>query len=388
MDLFEYQAAELFRKHGVPAPSGQIAQTPQEAKDIAVALGQPVIIKAQVKVGGRGKAGGIKLAHTPEEAETYAQEILGLKIKGHTVKKLLIVEASDISEEYYISFMIDRTHRRILAMCSIEGGMDIETVASEKPEALGSVGIDPTQGVSYETAQEIAIAGGLPEEIHDAVAEVIIRLYEVFVQEDATLVEVNPLVRTSDNSILAIDAKVTLDGNAAFRHADTYEKFSEAGSVDPREIEAHKHGLHYVKLDGAVGIIGNGAGLVMSTLDVVAQAGEAHGGIKPANFLDIGGGASSETMAAGLGIVLGDEQVKAVFINVFGGITACDAVAQGIVDALTMLGSEARKPLVVRLDGNSVTAGRRILEEAQHPLVTLAATMGEGAQIAAALADQ
>jgi len=344
-----------------------------------------VMVKAQVKAGGRGKAGGVKYAATPEEAFTYASNILGLDIKGHIVKKLLVAEASDIAEEYYISFLLDRANRTYLAMCSVEGGMEIEEVAATKPERLAKVPVDAVTGVDLAFARSIAEQGHLPAEVLDAAAVTIAKLWEVFVKEDATLVEVNPLVRTPDDQILALDGKVTLDGNADFRHPD-HAQFEDRDSTDPLELKAKQHDLNYVKLDGAVGVIGNGAGLVMSTLDVVAYAGERHGGVKPANFLDIGGGASAEVMAAGLDVILGDEQVKSVFVNVFGGITACDAVANGIVKALETLGSAANKPLVVRLDGNNVEEGRRILAAANHPLVTVADTMDSGADKAAELA--
>jgi succinyl-CoA synthetase beta subunit len=385
MDLFEYQATELFAKHNVPTTPGRVTGTPEGAREIAAEIGKPVMVKAQVKTGGRGKAGGVKYAATPDDAFTHAQHILGLDIKGHIVKKLLVSEASDITEEYYISFLLDRANRTYLAMCSVEGGMEIEEVAATKPERLAKVPVDPVTGVDLEFARSIAEQGHLPAEVLDAAAVTISKLWELFVREDATLVEVNPLVRTPDDQILALDAKITLDAKADFRHPD-HEQFEDRDATDPLELKAKEHDLNYVKLDGQVGIIGNGAGLVMSTLDVVAYAGEKHGGIKPANFLDIGGGASAEVMAAGLDIVLGDEQVKSVFVNVFGGITACDAVATGIVDALKILGDEANKPLVVRLDGNNVEEGRRILAEANHPLVTMVPTMDEAADKAAELA--
>ena len=386
MDLFEYQAKALFGKHDVPTTPGRVADTAEEAEKIAAEIGKPVVVKAQVKVGGRGKAGGVKLADDPAEAKARAEEILGLDIKGHVVERVLVAEASDIAEEYYISFLLDRANRNYLAMCSVEGGVEIEQVAEEHPDRLARVNIDPTKGVDEAKAREIAAAGHLPEEVLDAAAVTIAKLYDVFVGEDATLVEVNPLVRTPDDRILALDGKVTLDGNAEFRHKEIFADFADAGTTDPLEQKAKENDLNYVKLDGEVGIIGNGAGLVMSTLDVVAYAGEKHGGVKPANFLDIGGGASAEVMAAGLDVILGDPQVKSVFVNVFGGITACDAVATGIVKALEMLGDEASKPLVVRLDGNNVEEGRRILAEADHPLVTQTETMDSGADKAAELA--
>ena len=389
MDLFEYQAKELFAKHGVPTTPGRVTDSATDARAIAEEIGKPVMIKAQVKTGGRGKAGGVKYAATPDDAQTNAENILGLDIKGHIVKKLLVAEASDIAEEYYISFLLDRANRTYLAMCSVEGGMEIEEVAATKPERLARIPVDAVKGVDVATARSIAEQGHLPAEVLDAAAVTIAKLWEVFVGEDATLVEVNPLVRTPDDQILALDGKVTLDENADFRHPDhDHAEFEDKDSTDPLEQKAKENDLNYVKLDGQVGIIGNGAGLVMSTLDVVAYAGENHNGVKPANFLDIGGGASAEVMAAGLDVILGDDQVKSVFVNVFGGITACDAVANGIVGALNKLGDEANKPLVVRLDGNKVEEGRKILADANHPLVTLAETMDAGADKAAELASK
>lgn len=385
MDLFEYQAKELFAKHNVPTTPGRVTTTAEDAKAIAEEIGKPVMIKAQVKVGGRGKAGGVKYAATPDDALTHAQNILGLDIKGHIVKKILVAEASDIAEEYYISFLLDRANRTYLAMCSVEGGVEIEVTAEENPDALAKVPVDAVKGVDLALAREIAEKGKLPAEVLDSAAVTIQKLWEVFVGEDATLVEVNPLVRTPDNQILALEGKVTLDGNADFRQPG-HAEFEDKDATDPLELKAKEHDLNYVKLDGQVGIIGNGAGLVMSTLDVVAYAGENHNGVKPANFLDIGGGASAEVMAAGLDVILGDSQVKSVFVNVFGGITACDAVANGIVGALKTLGNTASKPLVVRLDGNKVEEGRAILAEFNHPLVIQAETMDAGADKAAALA--
>ncbi|GFM17263.1 MULTISPECIES: ADP-forming succinate--CoA ligase subunit beta [Mycobacteriaceae] len=387
MDLFEYQAKELFAKHNVPTTPGRVTDSADDAKAIATEIGRPVMVKAQVKTGGRGKAGGVKYAATPDDAFTHASNILGLDIKGHVVKKLLVAEASDIAEEYYISFLLDRANRTYLAMCSVEGGVEIEEVAATKPDRLARIPVDATKGVDEAFAREIAEKGHLPAEVLDAAAVTIAKLWEVFVSEDATLVEVNPLVRTPDDQILALDGKVTLDANADFRHPE-HAEFEDRDATDPLELKAKENDLNYVKLDGEVGIIGNGAGLVMSTLDVVAYAGEKHNGVKPANFLDIGGGASAEVMANGLDVILGDEQVKSVFVNVFGGITACDAVANGIVNALKILGDEANKPLVVRLDGNNVDEGRRILAEANHPLVIQADTMDSGADKAAELANK
>lgn len=385
MDLYEYQARNIFAAHGVPVLPGSVAATPEEARAAAEKIGGQVVVKAQVKTGGRGKAGGVKLADTPDEAREKAEAILGMDIKGHITRKVLVAQASDIAEEYYFSFLLDRANRSFLCIASAEGGVEIEQVAKEKPEAVAKIPIDPLSGVDLAKAREIAAAANYPEAIRDAAAEVIVKLWETFVAEDATLVEVNPMVRDPQDRIIALDGKVTLDDNAAFRqpgHAELVDVQAE----DPLEAKAKAKGLNYVKLDGQVGIIGNGAGLVMSTLDVVAYAGEKHGGVKPANFLDIGGGASAEVMAAGLDVILGDPDVKSVFVNVFGGITACDAVATGIVEALKILGESATKPLVVRLDGNNVAEGRRILDEANHPLVTQVATMDDAADKAAQLA--
>ena len=386
MDLFEYQARDLFEAHGVPVLQGLVADTPAEARAAAEKIGGVTVVKAQVKTGGRGKAGGVKVAKTADDAEAAAEAILGLDIKGHVVKRVMVAQGADIAQEFYFSVLLDRANRSYLALCSVEGGMEIEQLAVEKPEALARVEVDPIRGIDLEKAKEIALEAKFPVELVDKVAPVFVKLYEVYSQEDATLVEVNPLVLTGAGDVVALDGKVTLDDNAEFRHPDHVALAEAAGGLDPLEIKAKEHDLNYVKLDGSVGIIGNGAGLVMSTLDVVAGAGERHGGQKPANFLDIGGGASAEVMAAGLDVILGDEQVKSVFVNVFGGITACDAVANGIVGALTTLGDAASKPLVVRLDGNNVEEGRRILAEAAHPLVTVVATMDEAADKAAELA--
>jgi succinyl-CoA synthetase beta subunit len=386
VDLYEYQAKDIFAAHGVPVLPGSVASNAEEARVEAEKLGGKVVIKAQVKTGGRGKAGGVKLADGPDEAEEKANAILGLDIKGHVVHRVLVAAASDIAEEYYFSFLLDRANRTFLAMASAEGGVEIEQLAVERPEALARVPIDPINGVDKAKATEILKAGNFPAEVVDEAADVVVKLWETFVAEDATLVEVNPLVRDPQDKIIALDGKVTLDENAAFRqpgHAELVDKQAE----DPLEAKAKAKDLNYVKLDGQVGIIGNGAGLVMSTLDVVAYAGEKHGGVKPANFLDIGGGASAEVMAAGLDVILHDTDVKSVFVNVFGGITACDAVASGIVEALKILGDEASKPLVVRLDGNNVEEGRRILAEANHPLVTVVDTMDKAADRAAELAS-
>ena len=387
MDLFEYQARDLFAKHGVPVLKGIVATTPEEAKAAAEEIGGLTVIKAQVKTGGRGKAGGVKLAKNPDEAYEYAQQILGMDIKGHTVHRVLVAQGADIAEEYYFSILLDRANRSYLAMCSVEGGMEIEQLAAERPEALAKVEVDPLVGIDSAKAQEIVEAAGFSAELQPKVVEVLVKLGDVFNKEDATLVEVNPLVQTPEGDILALDGKVSIDDNAEFRQPD-HVALVDKSAENPLEAKAKQHDLNYVKLDGEVGVVGNGAGLVMSTLDVVAYAGEKHGNVKPANFLDIGGGASAEVMAAGLEIILGDEQVKSVFVNVFGGITSCDAVAEGIVKALEILGDSATKPLVVRLDGNNVEEGRRILTEANHPLVVQATTMDSGADKAAELANK
>uniref|UniRef100_A0A6J4MG26 Succinate--CoA ligase [ADP-forming] subunit beta n=1 Tax=uncultured Nocardioidaceae bacterium TaxID=253824 RepID=A0A6J4MG26_9ACTN len=381
----EYQAKQLFAKHEVPVTVGVVATTPQEARAGAEQIGGRVIVKAQVQAGGRGKAGGVKLAQDPEEAAARAEEILGMQIKGLTVHRVLIAPAADIAEEYYFSFLVDRSNRSYLCIASVEGGVEIEEVAHTNPDAIARISIDPGTGVDVDKAREIVDEARFPAEVEDAAVSMVQALWTVFREEDATLVEVNPLARLGNDTLEALDGKVTLDANADFRHSE-HADFADKQAADPLEARARAKGLNYVKLDGQVGIIGNGAGLVMSTLDVVAYAGEAHGGVRPANFLDIGGGASAEVMADGLEIVLGDEQVTSVFVNVFGGITACDAVADGIVSALQILGDAATKPLVVRLDGNNVDEGRRILTEAQHPLVTLVDTMDGAADRAAELA--
>jgi succinyl-CoA synthetase beta subunit len=385
VDLFEYQARDLLASHGVPVLPGGVAETPEQAEAIAREIAAPVVVKAQVKTGGRGKAGGVKLANDPEDTRARAQDILGLDIKGHITHRVMVAQASDIAEEYYFSYLLDRANRTFLAMASVEGGMEIEEIAVSKPEALARIPVDATTGVDTAKATEIVDAAGFPAEVRDQVIAIAVQLWDVFAKEDATLVEVNPLAKTPDGTVLALDAKVTLDENARFRHPG-HEELEDSASADPLEAAAKEKDLNYVKLEGQVGIIGNGAGLVMSTLDVVAYAGEEFGGVKPANFLDIGGGASAEVMANGLHIILSDPAVKSVFVNVFGGITACDEVANGIVHALQLLGDEATKPLVVRLDGNNVEEGRRILAEANHPLVTLVDTMDGAARRAAELA--
>lgn len=387
MDLYEYQARELFAAHGVPVLAGIVARTPDEAYEAAQKLladNDLLVVKAQVKIGGRGKAGGVKLARSAEEAREKAEAILGMDIKGHTVHSVLIAAGADIAEEFYFSILLDRSERRELALCSAQGGMDIETLAREHPEALARVGLDPKVGIDEDVAAQILGEAGFNRSHVEKLAPVLVKLWDTYRGEDATLVEVNPLVLTEQGDVLALDGKVSLDNNAAFRHPE-HAAYADVAAQDPREAMAKEAGLNYVRLEGQVGVIGNGAGLVMSTLDVVALAGEEWG-VKPANFLDIGGGASAEVMAKGLDVILGDDQVCSVFVNVFGGITACDQVARGIVGALEALGDAASKPLVVRLDGNKVEEGRAILREAAHPLVHMEETMDGAARRAAELA--
>jgi len=384
VDLFEYQARDLFESHQIPVLAGAVATTAEQAHAAAEKIGGKVVVKAQVKVGGRGKAGGVKLAENADDAKTKAAAILGMDIKGHTVNKVMIAQAAPIDSEYYLAILLDRANRNFLVMASVAGGMEIEEVAHKTPEKLAKVGINPNVGIDKTKAIEIAKGGQFPADVIDQVADVLVKLWQAFIKEDATLMEINPLVKTSDGKVIALDGKVTLDDNAAFRHPE-HEVLVDHESTNPLEKLAKEKDLNYVKLDGQVGIIGNGAGLVMSTLDVVAYAGEKYG-VKPANFLDIGGGASAEVMANGLSIILGDSDVRSVFVNVFGGITACDAVANGIVQALEMLGSKATKPIVVRLDGNNVDLGRKILNDANHPLVEQLETMDGAAAKAAELA--
>ncbi|WP_117211012.1 ADP-forming succinate--CoA ligase subunit beta [Allorhizocola rhizosphaerae] len=387
MDLFEYQGRDVFERHGLPVLAGGVAETPEQARALAERLGR-VVVKAQVKVGGRGKAGGVKLAATPDEALEKASQILGMDIKGHTVHRVMLAETADIAEEYYFSYLLDRANRTFLCIASVAGGMDIEQVAAETPEQVAKIAIDAVQGVDLAKAREIVAAAKFPADVADQVAQIAVKLWQTFVAEDATLVEVNPLAKVADGRVLCLDAKVTLDANADFRHPD-HAALEDKSAVDPLEQAAKAKDLNYVKLDGEVGIIGNGAGLVMSTLDVVAYAGSEYGGVKPANFLDIGGGASAEVMANGLEIVLSDPSVKSVFVNVFGGITACDAVANGIINAFALLesrGEAVTKPLVVRLDGNNAEAGRAILDGANNPLVERVDTMDGAAKRAAELA--
>lgn len=386
MDLLEHHARELFARHGVPVLDGRLATTLQEARTAAESLDSPVlVVKAQVKVGGRGKAGGVRVVRTPAEAEDAARAILGMDIKGHTVRSVLVAEGAEIAEEHYFSILLDRSAHGLTALCSKEGGVEIEQLAKDKPEALARHEIDPLEGLTAKASRDLLEAAGFDAKQIDAIAPILERLWEVYRDEDATLVEVNPLVTTTGGEILALDGKVSIDDNSLFRH-DDLAALASTDSKDPLEEEAQRLGLNYVKLDGEVGVVGNGAGLVMSSLDVVAYAGRDFGGVKPANFLDIGGGASASVMADGLGLVLADPQVKSVFINVFGGITACDQVALGIVGALEKIGDRAAKPIVVRLDGNAVEEGGEVLRRAKHPLVHIADSMDDAARQAAALA--
>ena len=389
MDLYEYQARGLFAAHGVPVLDGRLATSPQEAQAAAAELlaqGAPlVVVKAQVKTGGRGKAGGVRLARTAAGARQEAEAVLGMDIKGHTVRSVLVAEGADIASEFYLSVLLDRAGRRYLAMCSREGGMDIEALAAERPEALARVAVDPLAGLTDDVAAEIVgTAGFEPGPTATRVAEVIVRLWEVVTAEDATLVEVNPLALTSDGAVLALDGKVTLDDNASFRHPE-HAALHDASGADPLETRAEEAGLSYVRLSGEIGVLGNGAGLVMSTLDAVAGAGEHHGGMRPANFLDLGGGSSAEVMATGLEVVASDPQVRAVLVNVFGGITSCDTVARGIVAAVGSL-EDVDKPIVVRLDGNNADLAHRILAEAALPGVTVVGTMDGAADAVARIA--
>jgi len=386
VDLFEHQARDLFEANGIPVLGGAVAMTPEEAKLAAAKFGGKVVVKAQVKIGGRGKAGGVKLAESPDDAYEKAKAILGMDIKGHLVRKVMIAQAAPIESEYYLAILVDRAARSFLVMASVAGGMDIEEVAHKTPEKLARVHVNPNTSLDKTKALEIVRAGAFPRDVETQVADVLIKLWETLQKSDATLVEVNPLVKTADGKIIALDGKVTLDDNAAFRHPE-YESLIDHAATNPLEALAKERDLNYVKLEGEVGVVGNGAGLVMSTLDVVAYAGEKYR-VKPANFLDIGGGASAQVMADGLSIILGDPAVRSVFVNVFGGITACDAVANGIIQALEILGDKATKPLVVRLDGNNVVEGRKILQSANHPLVQQLDTMDGAAARAAELAVQ
>ena len=383
----EYQAKELFAKHGVAVTQGIVIESADDAAAAAEKLGGFVVVKAQVKAGGRGKAGGVKLAKSVDEAVEHARAILGMDIKGHTVNRVLITPATPPVEEYYFSFLLDRANRSHLCIASVEGGVEIEEVAKTNPEAVRKIPVDALEGVTPEKAAAIVDEAKFPAELRDQAIEMVQALWKVYVEEDATLVEVNPLARLEGDKLEALDGKVSLDENASeVRHPD-HAAFEIREEADPLEAKAKDRGLNYVKLDGEVGIIGHGAGLVMSTLDVVAYAGENHGGVKPANFLDIGGGANAQVMADGLDVILNDPQVKSVFVNVFGGITACDEVANGIKGALEILGDAATKTLVVRLDGNNVDAGRAILNELNHPLVTQVDTMDGAADKAAELAN-
>jgi succinyl-CoA synthetase beta subunit len=367
MDLLEYQGKQLFRKHGVPVPDGEHASSVQEAVYAAEELGFPVVIKAQVQIGGRGKAGGIKLAKDRGEAEHHAEAILGMDIRGFTVHELYVEKASSIAEEYYAAIVFDRSAKKPMAMLSRMGGMDVEEVAERDPEAMRMLHVDPLIGFQDFHGRRLAFEAEIAEDLIRPIGAMLGSLYDVFVGEDATLVEVNPLLVTDEREVIALDAKVTIDGNALFRHPDVAE-LRDLSAEDPQERMAGERGLTYVKLDGNVGILGNGAGLVMSTLDVVAQAGG-----RPANFLDAGGGSKAEAITSAVEVILSDERVGAVLFNIFGGITRCDEVAKGLIEAFRQI--EPEVPFVVRLDGTNDTEGRALLAEAELPNVHSEATM-------------
>ena len=387
MDLVEYQGKQLFGRNDVPVPpAGAVCRTVDEVEQAAREIGGMTVIKAQVKMGGRGKAGGVKLAKDADEAREHAESIFGLDIKGHVVNVIYVEDASDIAEEYYLSILHDRVSKGYLVICSREGGVDIETVNAETPDKVVKHPLTPSDvvdGLSRDTALDIVTRADLPEAARDQAADLVVALMGAMLAEDATLVEINPLILTEDGRVIALDSKVSLDNNAAFRH-DGYDEWDVEGiePYDEQEAMAKDAGIEYVKLGGDVGILGNGAGLVMASLDVVAQAGG-----EAANFLDIGGGANAETMAASLRLVLSDERVNSVLINVFGGITQCDLVAQGVLGAMEELGDIDHK-LVVRLDGTNAEEGRRILREADHPNVVPAETMGEAAEQAVQFASE
>ena len=381
MDLFEHQAKELFARHGVAVPRGRVAWSPEEAAAVAAELGGTVAVKAQVQIGGRGKAGGIKLAGDPAEARAHAERIIGMDIRGHTVRRVLVEEASDIAAEYYVAILHDRASKGFLAMASAEGGVDIEEVAATKPEAIVKVPVNPLVGLRSYHVNQLVYGAGFDERARKGAAELLARLYDVLVAADCMLVEVNPLVLTAAGQVIALDGKVSLDDSALPRHPDL-EALRDTFAADPQEQAAKERGLNYIKLDGYVGIIGNGAGLVMSTLDVVAQAGG-----KAANFLDVGGGASAETMTDGLEVILSDAKVRSVLVNIFGGITRGDLVAQGILDALDRLGDKVQVPLVVRLDGTNAAEGRALLAASPSDKVIPAATMLDAARKAVELAN-
>ena len=369
MKLHEFQAKRIFAQHGVPIPRGEVATSAVQAREIAQRLGGPVVVKSQVLVGGRGKAGGIKLAKTPDEAEVAADQILGMDIKGYTVKRVLIDEAADIQEEIYLGMIIDRTRRRIVMMASSEGGVEIEQVAAENPDAIKTVTIDPFLGLKSYQAIQIASEIGIPQEQFRSFTKMAYGLYQAFVAADAELAEINPLVVTGDGSLLAVDGKMVLDDNGLFRHADLAE-MRDADEEAPAETEARINGLSYVKLDGEIGCMVNGAGLAMATMDIVK-----HYGSEPANFLDIGGGAKADKVAAALRIILSDPHVKAVLFNIFGGITRGDEVARGILQALDDVKTDV--PMVVRLAGTNAEEGRVIIAEAN---MATASTLAEAAQ--------
>jgi succinyl-CoA synthetase beta subunit len=382
MDLMEHQGKDLFRSLDIPtAAPGRIATTPEQAESLAADLGGPVMVKAQVLTGGRGKAGGVKYCADPAEARAAAEAILGLDIKGHVVGKVLVEPASDIAEEYYLSILHDRVSKGLKVIASVEGGVEIETTNRENPEKVIKADIDPTVGLDADRARDILGRAGLTDATLDGASDLLVRLYDGFRRSDATLFEVNPLVLTTDGRVIALDAKVSIDNNALFRHSELAE-LDSSGSGDSLEARAKALGLQYVKLDGDIGVMGNGAGLVMSTLDVVSQAGGS-----PANFLDAGGGASAESMASGIAFVLSDPQVKTMLINIFGGITRCDDVARGVLGALDEIG-EVDQQLVVRLDGTNAEEGRRLLTEADRPNIVTAEKMLDAAERVVELVQQ
>ncbi|MEO7803877.1 MAG: ADP-forming succinate--CoA ligase subunit beta [Actinomycetota bacterium] len=372
MDLFEFQGKELLAKWNIPVPDGQVARTADEVRKIAASLGGTTVVKAQVQVGGRGKAGGIKVAETPEAAGEAAEAILGMDIKGHIVERVLVERASDIKAEYYASLMLDRAARKYLFMVSSKGGMDIEEVAATEPQALAKVHIDPLLGLQGFQINQLVFGSGLHPEARTGSAKIFASIYKLFIETDASLVEINPLILTQDDQVVALDAKVSLDESAFFRHPE-FEELRQVTGADPQERMAQERGFgNFIKLDGNIGIIGNGAGLVMSTLDIVDQVGG-----RAANFLDVGGGADADLLSSALEVILSDSKVRSVLINIFGGITRCDLVAQGVVDATGRL--DVNIPIVVRLDGTNAEEGRRILSEANHPMVKASATMFEAA---------
>lgn len=379
MDLLEYQGKELFASFDIPVSSGKAVTTVEEAVQAANEVSYPVVVKAQVLVGGRGKAGGVKLANNEEECREHASNILGMDIKGHTVNVVWIEHASDIAEEYYASFTLDRSAKKHLGMLSAQGGVEIEVVAEENPDAISKIWIDPSIGLTNEQCEEWVRAANLNDDAFDGAVDILLKLYRAYVEGDCDLAEINPLILTPEGKVHALDAKVTLDENAQFRHPE-WEAYESSQNLDSRELLAKEKGLNYIGLDGEIGIIGNGAGLVMSTLDIVNQVGG-----RPANFLDVGGGADAELLANAIEVVNSDENVKAIFLNIFGGITKCDDVANGVVEATSRV--SLKSPIVVRLDGTNVEKGREILDANPNPMVVSAPTMLDAAKKAVQLSE-